>query len=246
MNMVTIIPPSANTSSFTGSNNFLEADYVARLKELGGTAGDGALSRVTAAYEGLCLVKEGAIDIDKAGVFWGVFQRARAERMGVEFKEEGSLDVQVSKFKSILKMGRLPIDGADVFERASERIKHWKSDPDVTLKSSAYDLLVKIARSQCAKGQVDKPLTDDEIDALLMPDAKKEKTTADRLKKVLKDMERIRDGTKDEPGAPSPGLDVAIDAIASTLQELAVATQDADLISYLVKGKYSRFSGAAN
>ncbi len=200
-------------------NDTRRADLEKNLNEFGKAYGKGQNSRPAAAQAALEASVAGIATPNDAKELWTLFQRACAKVKSIEYKEEGSFAVQVSKFKQFLVMGQLPIDSIDVMNRATEMIVELAMDEDTrkALKGSAYDNMVKIARAQIKAGEQE--LTDDEIRAELMPEAPV-KDEAKILKGVAKTLSKLLEGDKEGNKFPSPQAEQAFKQVENRLKEL--------------------------
>jgi hypothetical protein len=208
-------------------NDTRRADLEKNLNEFGKAYGKGQNSRPAAAQAALEASVAGVATPNDAKELWTLFQRACAKVKSIEYKEEGSFAVQVSKFKQFLVMGQLSVDTIDVMNRATEMIIELAMDEETRkgLKGSAYDNMVKIARAQIKAGEQE--LTDDEIRAELLPDAPV-KDEAKILKGVAKTLSKLLEGDKEGNRFPSPQAEQAFKQVENRLAELgAIDTNSA-------------------
>lgn len=203
-----------------GANNTIRAELEGKLEKFGRAYGQGQNSRPMAALEAVAAAQSNAITPDDASDLWGYFQRGNAKAKGVEYKEEGSIKVQISKFRQFIVVGSIPgLDAVDVMNRTVDVIKDMAGKEDTKLGGSAYDKLTAVARAQIKNETV--PLTDDEIRGIIMPDAK-EKTEEDVLTAIKNAMHKAFFGNKEGtvPTFPSPELERAIHEIETRLAEI--------------------------
>jgi hypothetical protein len=200
-------------------NDTRRADLEKNLNEFGKAYGKGQNSRPCAAQAALEASVAGVATPNDAKELWTLFQKACAKVKSIEYKEEGSFAVQVSKFKQFLVMGQLSVDTVDVMNRATEMIVELAMDEETRkgLKGSAYDNMVKIARAQIKAGEQE--LTDDEIRAELLPDAPV-KDEAKILKGVAKTLSKLLEGDKEGNRFPSPQAEQAFKQVENRLAEL--------------------------
>jgi hypothetical protein len=218
----------------------IRAEFDKRVKAYGSDQGKGDLSLVALANDSIRMAADDIIGADDAKEVFENFQKARiaaADKAAGKlagttvYEPMKSLPVQVSKFRQIILMGSLlnDQDGVKVMDRALD-IRAKASEDDAkrkAIKGKTYDFMLDIARNQLSDDAQKIPLSDEQIEDVLFP-TKKEKGEADALKAILKSMERLRDGRKDEPGTgcPSAELDSAIDAIEARLSDLGASEKD--------------------
>jgi hypothetical protein len=211
-----------------GANNTIRAELEGKLEKFGRAYGQGQNSRPMAALAAVEAAQNNAIGPDDAAELWSRFQAGNAKAKGVEYREEGSVKVQTSKFRQFIVMGSTPgLDAMDVMNRTVDVIKELAAGED-KLGGSAYDKLVAVVRAQIKNEAV--PLTDDEIRSVVMPEAK-EKTEEQVLESIKSSMNKAYFGNKDgtAPTYPSKELEKAIEQIESRLAEITgVRTQKAE------------------
>ena len=199
-------------------------EFFKRVRECGRDSGKGDTSLVRMGLDALDMAVEGVIKPDDSESIYEAFQTSRSEKLGKNYEREASFKVQVSKFRQIVSLGTpFGDDAKDLMERALDLRASLAAD-DATrkgIKGTTYAFMVDVARKQLADDQAGVILTDEQLRDIALPEAE-DKTEVDRLKSVLKTMERIRDGKKDEPNTamPSPELDQAISAIEARLADL--------------------------
>lgn len=234
--------PEAPEPAQIGDNNppkYSLKKLLADAKKFGDAAGKGDAALPSLALEVASASYEGVINIAGAGddveAIFQSYMAARTKQAAV-----GSLAQQVSKLRSIAKAGQFAgtdDDGAlrtvaDVFEDANQMHIDAYNNADLRkqmVKGSRYDFLLKVAREQLkligdAPRVADVPLLSiDQLNEFLFPVDAEPKTIADKVWKVLKDMQKLKDGKKDkdgnvdQPPLNEPELD---DAIANVQQLL--------------------------
>lgn len=205
-------------------NDTRREDFEKSLTTYGKAYGQGTNSRPAAAQAALEASVQGIAGPNDVKELWTLFQKSAAKAKSIEYKEEGSFTVQVSKFKQFLTMGQLPVDAVEVMGRATDMISELAMDETTrkALKGSAYDNMVKIAREQIKEG--DNALTDDHIRSILMPDAPP-KDEAKILKGVSKTLEKLLDGDKEGNKFYSPQAQTAFEHVQNRLAELGAIEQ---------------------
>jgi hypothetical protein len=190
------VPPAApvvqvaKAPTATPTNALTLEQFEKEVSAFGSAFGQGQNSRPSMAIRAVeAAQKVTSITPDLAETLWTKFQQAAAKKKGLEYKQEGSFKVQVSKFRQFLAMGCLPsIDSLDVIYRGADMIKSLANQSDSPLKGSAYDHLVNIARAQITSPE--KALTDNQIKDILVPEDPEAKSDLDKLidtyKKVCK------------------------------------------------------------
>lgn len=204
-----------------GQNDTRRDDFLKEIKRLGAENGQGSASRPNAARRGLAASIQGLVGPDDAKEVWGIFQQASAAKRGVEYKVEGSLASQVSKFKHFLTLGQMTgVDTEEMLERACVLIKKFGKDDDTrkSMGGSAYDKMIAVAKAQLLNEHA--ALTDEEITNILFPE-KKEQNEEMILRRVAKTLTRVVDGGKDGQAYPSPQSEQALRAVTNRLDELA-------------------------
>jgi hypothetical protein len=227
----------ATTPSAAGGNaEAVFNDLVTRVGKLGEAEGMGANSRPELAMEVAKAAAEGLLQpnysTDKSNdvhKVWEAFSEARAAAKHDGGKDKSdtsnpaSFKAQVSKLNAIAKCGALmlkdqPVDGFDTLSRTRAMLAAGKVDT----KLSAYDALVLVARKQLEQGEV--PLDDAELKGIVSPKAPNEETDDERELRVLtgsiKTMEKLKDGTEELEGRPSPELESALENLRARVNAL--------------------------
>ena len=237
-------------TSATLANDTIRSDLEKNLKKYGRAYGQGQNARPVAALDAVRAAQNNAITPDDAEELWSIFQRGNAETKGIEYKQEGSFKVQVSKFRQFIVLGSIPgLDAIDVMNRSVDILKELGGDESVKMTGSAYDKLTTVARAQIK--QESQPLTDDEIRGIVMPDAK-EKTEEEVLGSIRTAMHKAIFGNKEgtAPTFPSPELEKALELVESRIAEITgVRTQkseEAQLAALLAKRGMSLADVGAN
>lgn len=191
-----------------------------------------ALEVASAAYEGVLTIAGAGDDVEE---IFKTYMAARTKQ-----NEVGSLAQQVSKLRKIAKAGQYAgVDDegnvhtvADMLEDANEMHLNAYNSADLRkqmLKGSRYDFLLKVAGEQLkvigdAPVTADVPVfTADEINDLLFPGEAEPKTIADRVWKLMKDMQKLHAGKKDkegnvvERGLQEPELEDAMECVKQLL-----------------------------
>lgn len=193
--------------------------FIKRMRDFGRAHGTGANSRPAAAR----MAVEAAqtltdVGPDDAEAMWTEFQKASAKARSLEYKEEGSFKVQVSKFRQFLALGAMPsVDGLAVFERATDVITNLSKLEPNPLKGSAYDNLVNIARAQLKQEGME--MDDAAIEGVLTA-SPKDKTDLDKLAEAYKRAKVLNDGSEQGPGFANPTLASALEMFAQAIAEL--------------------------
>lgn len=227
---------AATSSAAGGNSESIFADLITRAGNLGTAEGQGANSRPELAMEVAKAAAEGLIQPNYASdksndvhKIWEAFGQGRtaAKHDGGKDKDDtngNSFKAQVSKLNAIAKCGALmlkaqPVDGFDTLSRVRDMLAQGQ----VSTKMSAYDALVLTARKQVEQGEM--ALSNDELKDIVSPSGPKEETDDEREVRVLtasiKTMEKLKAGTEELEGRPSPELDSALEnlrARVSTLQ----------------------------
>ena len=187
--------------------------FEKEIVAFGAAYGAGQNSRPSMAVRAVeAAAKVTTITPDSAEVLWTKFQQAAAKKRGLEYKQEGSFKVQVSKFRQFLALGALPsIDPVDVIERTVYVIRELANQADSPLKGSAYDHMVNIARAQLKTPET--ALTNDQIKAELLPEEVEEKTPLDKLLDTYKKVTKLHDVF-----GKSPDVLIAIEDAIENLQ----------------------------
>lgn len=211
--------PTTGGSTYIGNTPFDRDDFFKKMREFGKAHGAGANSRPAAAR----MAVEAAKTLPNVGYgdaeeLWIEFQKASAKARALEYKEEGSFKVQVSKFRQFLALGAMPsVDGLAVFERATDVISRLSKVEPNPLKGSAYDNLVNIARAQLKQEGTE--MDDAAIEALLTA-SPEGKTDLDKLADAYKRAKVLNDGSEQGPGFANPTLASALEMFAQAITEL--------------------------
>lgn len=217
--MGTTLTPAVLAATQAGNAPVDRDTFTERMRDFGKAHGTGANSRPAAAR----MAVEAAqtltdVGPDQAEEFWTEFQKASAKARGLEYREEGSFKVQVSKFRQFLALGAMPsVDGVAVFERACDVISRLSKLEPNPLKGSAYDNMVNIARAQLK--QEGSELDDSEIERILTAQAP-EKSELDKLADAYKRARTLNDGNEQVTGFGNPTLASALELMAQAIAEL--------------------------
>ena len=210
--------PAATVTSI--GNGAVDRDtFIKRMRDFGKAHGTGANSRPAAAR----MAVEAAqtltdVGPDDAEAMWTEFQKASCKARSLEYKEEGSFKVQVSKFRQFLALGAMPsVDGLAVFERATDVISRLSKLEPNPLKGSAYDNLVNIARAQLKQEGLE--MDDAAIEGLLTA-SPEGKSDLDKLADAYKRAKVLNDGSEQVTGFGNATLASALEMFAQAITEL--------------------------
>jgi len=160
---------------------------------------------------------------DEAEDIFDRYSKQVAMTQGVGWKPQASAKQQVSKLRTAIKLGLLThVNGMELCNKVVEAQKALKLAND-GLDYSPFDGLVKVARFQLQ--QPDKILDDDVIGGLLLKPAGDVPEEADRLEKVVKQMEKLIDA-KDDPVSEESieALTEAAGSLMTRIRELGGST----------------------
>lgn len=160
---------------------------------------------------------------DEAEDIFERYSKQVAMAQGVGWKPQASAKQQVSKLRTAIKLGLLThVDGMLLCNKVIAAQKAQKLAKDA-LDYSSFDGLVKVARFQLQTP--DQILDDDVIGGLLVKPAGDVPEEADRLEKIVKQMEKLIDA-KDDPVSEesAEALTEAAGGLMTRIRELGGST----------------------
>jgi hypothetical protein len=208
--------------------------FMSRVDKYGKAAGQGDASLPALALEAVRMAADRVIGMEKdsngeddAVKVYSAFQQAKAKARGQVYEKESSFKQQVSKFRRIVELGAFMFDeGVDVIERAAEM--HRNAGATEALRAdmrsgSLYAFLVDVAREQNREEYKGLPISDEVMEAILFPAKAERKDDIERVKAVIKSLEKLAKGTKGDEGykpIESDYITVSIDNMNELLCEL--------------------------
>jgi len=186
--------------------------FHARIASLGKAEGLGDNSR-----PGLFLVTceaacKRVIDAPDAEDIFDRYSKQVAMTQGVGWKPQASAKQQVSKLRTAIKLGLLThVNGMELCNKVVAAQKAQKASKEA-LDYPPFDGLVKVARFQLL--DPDKILDDEVIGGLLVKPAGDVPEEADRLEKIVKQMEKLIDAKAD------PVSEESVEALTNAAGEL--------------------------
>lgn len=182
------------------------AKLKARARQLGQAEGKGSNSR-----PGLFLtIVEGAmqraVTKDDVPGLYDEYAKASAAACGIGYQQHPSRPAQISKMVVAVRLGELPsINGMALMNKVIDVQKAQKSANDGKLDFPPLDGMTKVARCQI-NDQPNTMLADDVIRGLLIRPATETPEEADRLDRVKKAVDGLRDATKEPVSQESKDL----------------------------------------
>lgn len=195
----------------TSNTGITLAKFYKDVETFGKLYGQGQNSRPAMAISAVrASTKLADVGPDKAEEIFERFQKAAAAAKGIEYKTEGSIKQQVSKFKQFLVAAAKPgLDFEEVLTRGIDVIREFSNREDNPMTGSAYDNLVLIAREQiksCAENNNAVGLTTEQIKGFLAKQ-KAEKSELEKLAQLIKSVRKSHDWA---PKASLPGIEDAV------------------------------------
>lgn len=183
------------SASPVASNSALDKQAALDDAEaMGKKEGSGASARVHFYTTLVSWAKDKRVDVSNAEELWDSYDRgaaAAAAMIGGVKHVDNPTDtrkVRVSETRQFLKMGGIPyIDPVEVMDRGMAIIK--KARQEGRIKAKATDCMIAVARAQNNDEQ--NPLDDQTIELVIQPKVGAEKSEADALAAVLKELEKI-------------------------------------------------------
>jgi hypothetical protein len=169
--------------------------FVGKMAEFGAAFGQGKASKHASAMEMVRATCEldTAIDEKKAGEYYAAFQQAAATAQGRLYEPEASIKVQVSKFRSFIKLGkRVDFDPVEFMDDVLDVIADYRKMGDENpIKTNTYDTLVKVAVQQ--NKVEDRRFTKEELAKIMLPSEKADPTEIEEIQKVRKAVEKLHE-----------------------------------------------------
>lgn len=210
--LTTVTPKVTAMSDMTDllSNNPPRCANRDEAMRLYGKLGEQAAAGAMKGSEFLEMVAENVrlqlheVNPKEAQALWAAFREKQVKKMGnltADAAGESNFKQRASDVSSVMQAAAIPgVNLNDVFTTARPLIVRGKEDG--VHKMNTFDAFVAIARAQ--KAQIDRQLTDADIEAALQPKAKtpKERNEVISLKAIIKALEVHIHGTNDTDKGP--------------------------------------------
>ena len=215
------------------SQNGLVRDRAKLLTDvgrLGKADGSGKASKVALAERVVEAAENGIIGTDDAERLYEKFRKASADAAGklaADEQSKDSKDVQVSKLRRFIEVGKAFDNPWDIFETAVDmHVQALGGDDKKLLRvHSCYESLVSVARAQLRDQAKGIKLSEDEIRKVLFKEYEepKETTGLDLVKHALKNLEQAMNGRKagtDRLAREPLHHDNLLEAVGASLRDL--------------------------
>lgn len=218
-----------NLTNDTRFNSFLK-----KARGLGKDTALGADALPKLALEVTRAARDGTIDLEANkdalkqvyGVYWG--QRSN-KKYSIHAQGKDSQMAQVSKIKQHYLLGKNELfDGEEFSNRMVDLYRNKRTSSDVKMKAvyAAYTDAARMANEWKPHDGLTSP-SDEEIEACFLPKERAEKTLTEIIEKVLKELDKVITGTRDD-GISSQDTEIT-DAAESLQRFLAKMTLAAEL-----------------
>jgi hypothetical protein len=212
-------------------------DFIKEARGYGKDTALGADALPKLAISVVRAAKDGILDLDANkdclkqvyGAYWS--QRSN-KRYSIHAQGKESQGAQVSKIKQHYLLGKNELfDGEELMDRAVKMYHDKLTSSETKLKPvyAAYTDVARMANDWKATNGATAP-SDEEIEACFYPKEKQEKTLTDIIEKVLKELDKVITGTR-EDGISSQDSEIT-DAAESLQRFLAKMTLAAELDAF--------------
>jgi len=176
-------PPPVAPSGNQPEEPFSLATFMKEVAAFGQQEGKGANARPSFMLRVTQAAMLGAVKEDDATALHEAYQRNVAKSKGIAVVKQSSAPQQISKIKTMIKLGQLPLKdggGEQILYRVGHAIKEaTKANGDKPLSKSVVDCYLSAARQQL--NTPEQPLSDDDIIAAVMPKPRDEALEVDKL-----------------------------------------------------------------
>lgn len=175
-------------------------------------------------------------DGEDAAAIYAEYSKGRAKTKGVGWVEDKSTPQQVSKVKTMIKLGELVnVDGVALNTRVANKITDMVRLGQ-KLDKSAGDIILTAARMQI--GQPDAPLTDEQIEEAFIKSTPDQKIEADILGAIRDACEkRVKDGKVPLSEDSKALLDTIVSDLAARVKELGGTMKDRKALEKAMRAK---------
>lgn len=147
----------------------------------------------------------------------------------------GGKKANISKLRQLISMGAMAgIDAVEVMQAAFKARENMMADDNKV--KPAYPFYVEVAREQLKEGRETKPLTQRELESLVIKDEPSAKTLEGELKRVLKTLEGLVTGENRDKIKDTDALtEAAFHAVKERLDNMATLRQKEKLLKDAAK-----------
>lgn len=221
--------PAGNLAHGVNDNRL--SDLLATAGTYGEAAGTGDASIIALAWVAFDAAVDGAVTAakpeageDDASQIYGAFAAGRAITSPESAENDSSRKSQVSKLRTVLKVGGIPAVRKVAAKFRADFEQAWADAG----KPGIYGALVKVARAQIKTTADDQAAVMGSASMALAIGAKPDpKGLVEKLEAQRKALAKLNDGTEAEPGLMSGHVTAALAEIDKALAELLAAEQDA-------------------